>query len=111
MENTTFQQWLKSRPISIQRLAKKYPPGKYRIKIGAPYGVSCPGTVVEIHSYTEHGEVGVIVRAAEKLPQALAHERALQEQHGNDSPHHEKDVLVHIDPTWMVPETADAQAA
>jgi hypothetical protein len=101
MENSAFQQWLMTRPISVQRLAKKYPPGKYRIKTGAPYGISCPGTIVELYSYTEHGEVGVIVRAAEKLPQALVHERTLQEQHGNDSPFHDKDFLVQINPKWM----------
>jgi hypothetical protein len=108
MKNTAFQQWLMTRPISVQRLAKKYPPGKYRIKTGAPYGISCPGTIVELHSYTEHGEVGVIVRAVEKLPHALVHERTLQEQHGNADPHHGKDFLVHIDPTWMEPVSTHA---
>lgn len=106
MENTAFQQWLATRPASVQRLAKKYPPGKYRIKPGAPYGISCPGTIVELYSYTEHGEIGVIVRAADKLPQALVHERTLQERHGNDTPHHDKDFLVHIDPAWMEPASA-----
>ena len=98
-----MQDFLKNSPKSVQELHSKYPAGKYRIKEGAPYGVSTAGTIVDLYSYTESGNVGVIVRAREKKPDALIHERMLQEEHGGKDPMHDKDILVHIDPVWMEP--------
>src|SRR4051812_37418105 len=50
-EATSFEEWLSTRPKSVQDLARKYPPGWYRIKKEAPYAISCPGTLVQAYSY------------------------------------------------------------
>lgn len=101
-QQNLFQEWLKSRPEIIRKTAKQYPPGRYKIKDGAPYGISCPGTIVRIYSYTESGNVGVIVMASEKLEIALRHEELLATKFNTD-PQHEKDILVQINPLWMEP--------
>jgi len=103
MSDPSFKDWLATRPKAVQELAKKYPPGQYRIAEFAPYGISCAGTIVDLYSYTESGEVGVIVRSGNKLPSCLLHERCLAEEFGKNDPHHDKNVLVHIDPIWMEP--------
>lgn len=95
-----FEEWLKTRPESVQMLAADYPPGWYRIRDGAPYGISCPGTVVQLYSYTEDGQVGVVVHARHKRPEALAHEQMLAALYGTEPPH-ERNIWVCIDPCWM----------
>jgi hypothetical protein len=56
-----FLKWLATRPESIQRLAGQCPPWFiYRIRSGAPYAVTGPGTEGFIVSYHEHGEVGFV---------------------------------------------------
>jgi hypothetical protein len=82
----------------VQRLARQYPPGWYRIKEGAPYGISYPGTIVKLYSYVESGDVGVIVFTQRKRPEAIEHERMLAKMHGTP-PVHGKDILVRIDPS------------
>lgn len=99
-----FDEWLSTRPESIKQLAAKYPPADYRIKEGAPYGISCPGTKVTINSYIENGDISVIVMAEDKLPAGLEHERKLAEQY--EKLHmieelHAQNVTVQIDPKWL----------
>ncbi len=99
-----FEEWLATRPKSVQVLGHKYPPGWYRIKPGAPYGISTPGTVVRLYAYSEDGDVGVVVFADRKRPEALEFERLLWQEHGKEGdPPHDQNILVHIDPQWMEP--------
>jgi hypothetical protein len=97
-----FEEWLKTKPKSIQKLAGKYHDEKYRIKDGAPYGVSCPGTIVHVYSYSEDGDIGVIVKAENKLPEAIQFEKDLCAKHGKAT-FHDKDVFVYVNPKWLEP--------
>lgn len=58
--NTEFEIWLSQRPQVIKDLAKKYPPGEYVIKSGAPYVVTHGGARVVLYSYFENGTIGVV---------------------------------------------------
>jgi len=103
-EQKLFDQWLLERPEVIQKLAAKYPPADYRMKEGAPYGISCPGTKVSLVSYRENGEVSVAVMAEDKLPTGLEHEKKLAAQHGKThmiEQIHAQNVQVYIDPIWL----------
>lgn len=108
MKNKEFEDWLSSRPPKIQELAKKYPPhNKYIIKDGAPYSISCPGTVVEIISYSESGEIRVAVLAKDKTKDAIEHEKKLGKIHNRpqkviDS-FKQTNISVLIDPIWITP--------
>lgn len=105
MAEATWEEWVESRPQVIKDLIFDFPPGIYRIKPGAPYGVSTPGTEVQLHSYMEDGTVRVIVPAANKSPEALAHERMLCEEHGKTDEEREKlhnsNILVNIETQWI----------
>lgn len=102
--NKEFEEWLSTRPKVIQDLARKYPLGEYVIKAGAPYGISCPGTKVQMFSYHENGTVSVIVLARDKTPQGISHEKYLSDKFGkNIDESIEADVKVNIDPKWMEP--------
>jgi len=101
-QKESFDKWLKTRPQSVQDLAAKYPPGIYKMKAGAPYGISCEGTLVHLISYIENGEIGVAVMAADKLPMAIEHEKVLCKKHGKDPETiHKQNVSVQVDPQWM----------
>lgn len=100
-----MKKWLKDKPEIIKELAHKFPPGEYRIKENAPYGISCEGTKVFLHSYTEEGEIGVVVMAENKLPAAIKHEIKLGKEF-NKTPEemieiHKGNVLVYIEPQWL----------
>lgn len=90
----------------VKELAKKYPYYyRYKIKPGAPYGVSCPGTEVEFYSYNRGGLMCVIVLPENRLPTANEHEKKIAFQHGLS---HEKlkkiqsnPVMVQIDPIFL----------
>lgn len=104
MPNQSWKEWVSSRPESVQNLISKYPPGEYLILHGAPYGISTPGTKVTLHSYGEDGTIGVVVRAEDKSPEALEHERMLAIQYNKLDQleeFHKSDVKVMIDPQWM----------
>ena len=100
-----FSKWLLTRPKKIQDMAREYPPGEYIIKGGAPYGICRPGTKVALYSYLENGEVGVVIKAENKTPEAIVHENMLSEKYGKSEEEtkdiHKEDVLVHIDPKWL----------
>ena len=101
-----FQEWLDEQPAIVQKVGKEYPVyDQYVMKDGAPYEISCGGTIVTLYSYHENGHVSVVVMAKDKLPQAIAHEKYLGQKHGH-SPEaiqkfHEGNVLMEIDPRWL----------
>jgi hypothetical protein len=97
-----FAKWLETRPQVIRELAIKFPPGEYRMKDGAPYGISCEGTKVHLESYLENGSIGVVVLAENKLPAGLEHERILAERYEkNVKEIHAQNVKVEVDPKWL----------
>lgn len=50
--------WLQGRPAAIQETARKYPFNQpYRVRTGAPYGGSYPGSIGGLVSYFEDGSV------------------------------------------------------
>jgi hypothetical protein len=106
MENKAeFDKWFKSRPPFIQAMIKQYPPdGSYRIRAGAPYAISCPGTPVTILSYNENGDVLVQILAADKLDSAREHEKMLCERYGRPQDFESitaSDIKTYIDPIWL----------
>ena len=101
-----IEKWFETRPPLIQELGKKFPPwGKYIMKEGAPYGVSCPGTHVIVDGYTEDGELIIIVPAENKLPEAIAHEARLCDMHGRTEEEkkyiHNSNVQLRVHPDWV----------
>lgn len=104
-EKAEWNKAVSEAPPQVQEVMKKYPPGDYIIKAGAPYGICCPGTVVETRSYAENGMISIIVWAENKLPQAIQHEKMLGKQEGKTDEEiqrfHEGNVMLYIDPIWL----------
>lgn len=99
-----FEKWLSSRPTVIQDLGRKYPPGEYKIKEGAPYALTCPGTIVSIISYNENGTIQVRVDSWNMLPQAVEHSNSMLHPQGRD--HSEiahKAIAAYVDPAHLIP--------
>lgn len=92
------------RPESIQELIKKYPYLVYKIKPGAPYTYTCPGSIVHLETWTENGEIKVTLLPEDKLPQTLKHEQALCEIHNTDSADMNKRAYTTlVNPKWLEP--------
>lgn len=106
--NEAFEDWLKTRPAHVQEIVRKYPPGIYRIKEGAPYAISCPGTTCYLHSYTElpqegKVEIKIVVLPGDLMGSAINHiiDLCLKYNHTNinerlNSPH-----KVLVDPKFL----------
>lgn len=107
----TFDKWLAERPQVVQEMATKYPPGKYSMKEGSPYAITNPGTVVELYSWLESGDVGIIVRAEDKSKDALEHENMLCLKHHKTEEEteliHNSSIRAHVDPEWLELVTSD----
>ena len=104
IELKEYREWLETRPQIIKDLAEAYPPGEYRIKENAPYSISCPGTRVFLEGYREDGQVIVVIRAEDKLQDALDSETLLALEHGKFheiEKIHGSNVIVRIDPVWL----------
>lgn len=80
--------WLLTRPETVQSLAARCPPDTfYRVRPGAPYSLSSPGSICSVYSYREDGEVTVIV---------------LRTTAAIDVP-----VRCQVDPQWLEPVDVD----
>jgi hypothetical protein len=101
----TFEAWLAERPEVVQALAKKFPPGIYTMKEGSPYAITNPGTHVELYSWLETGDVGIIVKATDKSEAALEHEKMLGLKYHKTEDEmrtiHTSAIRAHIDPKWL----------
>ena len=101
----TFEEWLSGRPEVVQALAEKFPPGKYVMKEGSPYAITNPGTEVELYSWLETGDVGIIVKAEDKSEDALEHERRLGAKYNKTEEEmktiHNSGIRAHVDPEWL----------
>lgn len=103
-KNQEWKAWYNSRPQKVKDLIDKYPPGAYRIKEGAPYAISCSGTVVNVIGYNENNEVVVVILPFHKMPSAIEHEKALCKKHNSD---YEKikdtATTTHVSADWIEP--------
>jgi len=91
-------------PAVIQKLMTDYPYPTYKVKEGAPYGISCPGSIVHVCNWNNDGSLSVIVYAKDKLPSAIEHEKSLCEQHKTDYEKVKgKDTLCNVNPSWLEP--------
>lgn len=101
----TFNAWLAEQPQVIQDLAAAYPPGTYKIKEDAPYAITNPGSKVLLISYTQNGQVGVVIKAEDKSKEALEHEEMLCQRYKKTKEEAEQlkaaDVSVHVDPQYL----------
>ena len=83
--------WLADRPKAVQELAERYPPHlAYRVKDGAPYGFTTPGTIVGIYSIVED-DAGCAVKV-----------RVLKSAPGEFT---DRGILFGMDPKWLEPWT------
>jgi len=101
----TFNAWLAEQPQVIQELATAYPPGTYKIKEDAPYAITNPGSKVLLISYTQSGQVGVVIKAEDKSKEAIEHEEMLCQRYKKTKEEAEQlkaaDVSVHVDPQYL----------
>lgn len=104
-ERIEYNDWVKTRPKIIRKLIKKYPPfTRYKIKKGAPYLHSCEGEIIEICSYNENGNIGVIVLAEFKTE--LGKENTMISCLTNFKDYDEmikQDFKCNINPKWIIP--------
>ena len=102
-EQRDYDNWFNSMSKVVQNLVTKYPMDKtYRIKQGAPYKLSCPGTIVYIVGYRDDGQISVAVLAENKMPEAKRHELDLCLEHGTDyGVVSQQNVKVQVDPVWL----------
>ena len=96
-----FEEWLKTKPAIIQELGKNYPPGKYIVKDGAPYSITCSGSVVHLFSYRESGEVSIVLYPKDKKPEAILHEAVLELLNNKVTPI--GPIRAVVDPKWLLP--------
>jgi hypothetical protein len=101
----TFEEWLATRPESVQKLARQYPPGEYKIKDDAPVKITIPGKTVLLISYLEEGQLGVMIKGEDKSDDALEHEAMLCERYKKSKEEvakiHKQNVTVNVDPEWI----------
>tara|TARA_R110002126_G_scaffold102802_1_gene235089 strand:+ start:7614 stop:8183 length:570 start_codon:yes stop_codon:yes gene_type:complete len=107
----TFDVWIKEKPEIVQELAKKFPPGIYTMKEGSPYAITNPGIEVELYSWLETGDVGIIVKADDKSEDALEHENMLGAKYHKTEEEmeiiHKSSIRAHIDPEWLELQSSD----
>ena len=106
MSNPVYKQWYDERPPIIQEMIRKYPYDYYRMTPDAPYGITCPGSKVELLGYNEDYTVSVKISPEDFLEQTKAHIRHLCDVHKKDyNKMSSKPTMVQIHPDYMVPWT------
>lgn len=76
--NNEFENWIKTRPEIIQKIALAYPPGEYKISENAPYGFTYPGTIITLIAYNEDGNVRIRVKPENILPEGINHAKCIR---------------------------------
>lgn len=113
MTRKDYDNWYNKLPPGVQIVVDKYPLGTYEMTADAPYGLSCPGTIVYPLSYLEDElgnctEMRVVVKAENKLPAGLAHEKMLCIKHGKDPEEmHKRDMVVAVELRYLKLITAE----
>lgn len=104
MQDEAFFKWYHTRPEVVRLQIREYPYNWYKVKSGAPYEITCPGTIVFIISYTERGEVCVGIEPKHITVSALQHMRNLCEKFGTDiTPVLKQGTKAYINPIWLEP--------
>jgi hypothetical protein len=109
LKNPQAQTWFEQQSPELKALIREIPYTTYKVREGAPYKISCPGTVVILHGFTDDLKPIVVVTAANKLPEALEHEKELFEKHKEIYPgktvedFHKQSVRVAVDKQWLEP--------
>lgn len=94
--------WFQSRPPEIQALCRATPPGVYRVREGAPYAISAPGSVGYVDGYQENGCVlftTVIYSASGSLGYAARRAELGRDDLPEDPPR----LRASVDPAWLEP--------
>lgn len=97
--------WLENAAPIIKKLAAQYPIGQYRIKAGAPYKLTCPGSKISVNGWRINGLIDVILMVSDKLPATIAHEKKLCENNSelNYEALSKSNIRVDINPIWLEP--------
>lgn len=94
-----FEDWLKTRPAIIQKLARAYPPGDYKMAPDAPYGYTCGDSIVTLVAYNENGNVRVSLKPENVLAPAIEHAKSIR-------PDFEvplQPIDAYVDPQYLIP--------
>lgn len=105
MDKDNFKEWFNSRPDVIKNLIKSFPPARYQIKFGAPYSISCSGSVVTVIGYKESGDVVISLKAEDKLPRTIENQIIFCKRQ-NKTPEEiqhilKQDLTMTINPMWL----------
>lgn len=103
IDRNGFQVWLLGRPRLIQELAAATPPWfVYRVKPGAPYSTTGPGTEGWVYGYNEDGTVCFTTTYLQVQQDHDLGDGLLLTGRGQV---HEvpEGVSVHMDPQWLEP--------
>lgn len=84
IKDKEFAEWYNTRSMLTKALILLYPTAGYKVKKGAPYAITCPGSTVYINGYCGDGNVKVVLLAKNFLPETKAHIKKLAEKHGTD---------------------------
>ena len=104
LSDSMFKEWFDDRPNHIQDFISRYPYLKYKVNDNAPYGISSPGTIVFLISYTESLKLKVAVLPENLTTVGRNHIIELGKTYNKDPeemlqhPH-----LIEIDPKYLTP--------
>lgn len=104
MLDEEFKTWYDTRPEAVKELFQKYPFPRYKMAANAPYTVNTPGTIVEVRSFRENGEVTVVVTPENLQEDAKANIKDILESKSNAAQYEElisKPVMVAINPIFL----------
>ena len=103
IDRNSFQVWLITRPRSVQELANLYPPWfVYRVKPGAPYSLTGPGSEGWIYGYREDGLVCFDAVHLEVHPDHRRENGEFATARGDVYPVPDG-IRANIDPRWLEP--------
>lgn len=98
-ERAEFDEWFAGRPKEIQVMIVSHPPWqRYRVKAGAPYAITGPGSIGQIISYFEDGTVRFETEAPQ--PQVMAGDHVLTAR-GEWHPLPPEGIHAALDPKWL----------
>lgn len=104
MDDHDYEVWYMNLPPLIKELAEIYPYGIYKIKDGAPYKLTCPGSIVGLISFSADGRAQVGLLAKDKLPACIEHEKFLCKKYNKNFEESTKqNITTFIDPQYLEP--------
>lgn len=104
-QRKAFKKWFDGRPREIKDHILKCLPGIYKVKEGAPYSLSCPGTIGNVIAWNGT-DVTIEIEAKDKLPECLEHEALLAAKYGKIGmidEIHAHSIRTQVDHEWLEP--------